>query len=144
MKQRWKRRIGYRGTFLLLLWLIFTIYGASLINSTAVNATWWPVSQVHLWGLNFLFWGCVWIGVGTLMLIGSVLKPRSCFYALAAGMSTLWAFFTVLWCVRFHVHGGWGLTAIYGGLAALIVFTACWPEPDRIILIDTPPATQDQ
>jgi hypothetical protein len=135
----WKRNIGFRGTFLLMLSTIFAAYGTALITATASMASWWPISERLIWGMDLTFWGWIWIAVGTFLLSG-VLKylRRAIHFAVAVGMNMLWLLFTVLWWTSLGLPGGWGLSIIWAGITLGTLIISAWPEPNGFEQIDPP------
>jgi uncharacterized membrane protein len=114
-------RIGRRGLVLFILAIQFGVYGIALITSSQ-DAMWWPVHQGILLGLPVSLWGIIWVAVSIFTLLGAPLDHDRAQFAVAAGLTSLWAFAAA------HSTHYWGPTVVYTGLTLLILICSGWPD----------------
>ena len=115
------RRVGYRGTFLILLGFFDVFYGWYLAAGAAIQ---------HPFLIGEQAWGWIWIGVGVVLFCGAPLPPdrdRWC-YTVAACLKIFWA----LEFFRLQLIGvpyDWTRGSYFLALTGIVMLAAAWPEP---------------
>lgn len=122
------RRVGRRGSALLLFATLDLIFGWSLLDPTPTVLA----SPGYRWLGSVLpvqVWGALWTVVGLLCLIGAFLREDSPAWVAAMAMKVMWG---VLWFCGWwlaDLERGWVSAAVWLPMAALVALLAGWPEP---------------
>jgi hypothetical protein len=132
---QYMNNIGRRGLMLFVLAIMFGLYGISLLTA-APGAGWWPVFGGDVIGVPIRVWGFTWVACSIFLLLGAPLERDSAHFAVAAGMSGLWAFAAI------YTATYWGPGIIYSGLTLIILLCATWPDP-RLVLLPPPHESLD-
>lgn len=125
-------RVGRRGAFLLFLAVLDVLFGYSLIVAPEA------FRAVSLF-LPYPVWGWIWIGVGAVCAVSSVLVRDRAAFTLAAAIKASWAaVMTEVW-LNAGVPLGWRSVVFWAVFAVTVLIISSWPEydPPRIL---SPPA----
>jgi hypothetical protein len=122
------RRVGRRGAALLFFALLDLIYGWALLDPLKSTAA----SPGYRWLATILpleAWGGIWLLVGVLCLVGSVVHEDSIAWVAAMSIKVMWGglWFCGWWLA--DVPRGWAPSAVWLPMAALVALLAGWPEP---------------
>ncbi|MCW2768479.1 MAG: hypothetical protein JWO11_4438 [Nocardioides sp.] len=122
------RRVGKRGAALLCLACIELIYGSALLDPLAPEAA----SPGYRWLASVLplqVWGGIWLFVGVLCLIGSVVHEDSVAWVAAMSIKVMWGLLWLLGWWLVDVPRGWRSAAVWLPMAAVVALLASWAEP---------------
>lgn len=129
-----------RAALLLLLGLMDCTYGSALLaangagytNRWWTTARWWPAAQGQLLGIDILYWGVVWIGVGLVLITGIAIRRDRVLFAAEMMLKSVWGFGALLWALTTSSPGLWGPAATYVGLSGIVLLAAGWAEAPKI------------
>lgn len=113
-------KVGFRGTFLMLLGFYDIWYGVYLVAGGATQ---------HAFSLNNTAWGWIWIGTGLFLLTGAPgHKDRwqfgwAVFIKMVLALEYLLLINIIPW--------DWIRTLYWGGFALIILLVSAWPEPQK-------------
>lgn len=121
------RRIGRRGTILLILAFIDFAYGASLIgpSSEALStaSVRWREHFAPTWA-----WGGAWLLVGAILLVSAFMKHDVIGYVAAISLKIIWGLVTLASWILGNVPRGWIGAIIWLVFAAMVGVISGWPE----------------
>lgn len=115
-----KRRIGYRGAFLMFLVMLNFVYGYSLITD--------PPMHVNLL-LPLNVWAWTWIVMGFILATGVFVKNDRFQFGLSATFKSFWAVAWLGTWIDLGTPRAWINAVIWLSFAALVVVVSFWPEP---------------
>jgi hypothetical protein len=120
------RKIGRRGTCLIVLAVMDISYGASLLAghqpATTVAGKIWPLTV----------WGWIWIAIGVFLTTGIPLFHDRWHFAAAMALKATWAgLITIAWLTGAADGGAWGTAGVWLGFTAFVLLCAGWSEPAR-------------
>lgn len=126
----WAEHVGRRGEFLLFLVLLDVLYGFSLLRP-APDATRSATVRFLVEVMPLPAWGCLWLAVGVICLVGAFTHGDRYAYACAAALKILWgSMFAIGWAAGV-VERGWVGAVIWLVFAGWVMRIASWPEPQR-------------
>lgn len=118
------RRIGRRGSFLLFLALLDSVYGYALVSANVA-----ALRESPDFYLSLHTWGWIWVGAGLICLSGVLAWHDIMQFTAAALLYGAWA---VLYCnawIEQHLRQGWLSVAVWLSFAVTVMIVAGWPEP---------------
>lgn len=123
-----RRRLGRRGSILLILAVIDVAFGLSLIGPSAEalnsRSTVWREHFAPTWA-----WGSAWLFVGAILCVSAFMRHDATGYAAAIGWKITWGVITLASWLFGGVERGWVGAIIWFVFAGMIVIISGWPEP---------------
>jgi hypothetical protein len=126
--RRLVRRIGRRGAALMFFAVLDLLYGWWLLDpleSTVRAAGYRWLASV----LPLSAWGLIWLLVGVLCLVGTVVHEDSMAWVAAMAIKVMWGTLWILGWWLADVPRGWAQAGFWLPLAALVALLAGWAEP---------------
>jgi hypothetical protein len=127
---RLARRIGRRGTTLLVFAVIDAIIGWSLLDPSVQPAR-VPAYRVTAAVAPFAVWGWLWIAVGLTCLGYAFVRTDRAGFAAAVSVKLVWSSCFFATSLFYGVPRAWLGGVTWGLVAALVFVISGWPEPRR-------------
>lgn len=124
--RRLHRRVGRRGTALLVFAALDTAYGVRLATATADDQPFyaWLHELLPLWP-----WAALWLAVAGICILGSMQPCDRVAFTAAIGIKVLWCSLYLSGWLLGDVPDGWVSAAVWGAFAMCVWLIAGWPEP---------------
>jgi hypothetical protein len=121
LAERFGRRVGRRGAFLLFLAILDVVFASYLLNPPAgLPAQTYPL-------LPGTVWGTWWAATGVVCIFGAFLKVDRVAYGLAALLKAAWGLrYAYLWYTG--VSESWAAMTVWLVFAVTVLIVAGWPE----------------
>jgi len=121
--RRLGRRIGRRGSFLLFLALLDTLFGWSVYIDPI------PVSKVYDTVIPVRVWGVIWFLVGAICLIQAFARVDRIGFTSAVSLKIGWASMILYsWVIHPIVPREWAAAVIWYAFAGVTAIVSYWPE----------------
>lgn len=120
---RLARRVGHRGSYLLLLAVLGLGFGWSLLSE--------PPTLFHQLDIfvDVHVWAVAWIAMGVICGVSAFAKRDRAGFTAGAGMIFLWGGANVEGWLFHHLFRGWVSVIIWFTFAVVTLVVASWPEP---------------
>lgn len=131
-----RSRLGFRGAVLLILAIVDMLYGWSLLHPAPEQLRTSAYEfRSHL--LPTEAFGAIWITVGVVLVMQSLVQNDRVGYTLAITIKMVWAFIALASFATGKVQQGWVSCAIWLAVAAMAMVISGWPEPLRSTTVTT-------
>jgi len=116
-------RIGRRGSFLLFLALLDTLFGWSVY----IDPT--PISQAYDTVIPARTWGIMWFFVGLVCLVQAFARLDRIGFTSAVALKIFWASMILYsWVIHPVVPREWAAAVIWYAFAGVTAIVSYWPE----------------
>jgi hypothetical protein len=135
---RWqgiKDRIGFRGSFLLFLFVLDTAYAGALYQEATPQLK-GPAEHAPDLLLPPLAWAGIWLVVGLVCLWGAFRAADRVPFACAAALKVSWGLVSLVLWIRMEQVTGWLSFVVWGTFAVTVLIVSSWPEPPPLRILE--------